>query len=220
LPQSWTDDPERCRKAGVPEKYIVAQTRHQHALEMIKGRGHKLPHSWIAGDDEMGKVPWFRRALRDLSESYLLAVPSNILICEVNNIAEKTYNDNKKNVDKFADNFISVSKWAKSIPSSQWKKIKVRQGHKGWLTVNLVVCDVRAKIDNEIGEVETLVVSRWRDDTNKPRCDYYLSYNKSAPVELEEYARVIKQAYRIEECFHRAKGECGLADYQVRNWRG
>jgi SRSO17 transposase len=86
--------------------------------------------------------------------------------------------------------------------------------------VNLVECDVRAKIDNEIGEVETLVVSRWRDDTNKPRCDYYLSYNKSAPVELEEYARVIKQAYRIEEYFHRAKCECGLADYQVRNWRG
>jgi hypothetical protein len=49
----------------------------------------------------------------------------------VNNIAAKTCNDNKKNVDKSADNFISVSKWAKSIPSSQWKKIKVRQGHKG-----------------------------------------------------------------------------------------
>jgi len=31
---------------------------------------------------------------------------------------------------------------------------------------------------------------------------------------------VIKQAYRIEESFHRAKGECGLADYQVRNWKG
>ncbi|MDR1925540.1 MAG: hypothetical protein LBQ66_14300, partial [Planctomycetaceae bacterium] len=77
------------------------------------------------------------------------------------------------------------------------------------------MCDVRAKIGDEIGEVETLVVSRWRDDTNKLRCDYYLSYNKSAPVELEEYARVIKQAYRIEECFHRAKGECGLSSSQL-----
>jgi len=34
------------------------------------------------------------------------------------------------------------------------------------------------------------------------------------------YARVIKQAYRIEESFRRAKSECGLAEYQVRNWRG
>ena len=29
-----------------------------------------------------------------------------------------------------------------------------------------------------------------------------------------------KDAYRVEECFHRGKGECGLSDYQVRNWRG
>ena len=32
--------------------------------------------------------------------------------------------------------------------------------------------------------------------------------------------RVIKQAYRMEESFRRAKSECGLADYQVRNWIG
>jgi hypothetical protein len=40
------------------------KTRHEQALEMIVGRGKKLPHKWIAGDDEMGKVPWFRRDLR------------------------------------------------------------------------------------------------------------------------------------------------------------
>ena len=37
------------------------------------------------------------------------------------------------------------------------------------------------------------------------------------PNDLHEYARVIKQTYRIEEGFHRAKGECVLGDYQVRN---
>ncbi|MCL2623211.1 MAG: hypothetical protein FWD31_06025 [Planctomycetaceae bacterium] len=40
------------------------------------------------------------------------------------------------------------------------------------------------------------------------------------PTDLHEYARVIKQAYRIEESFQRAKSECGLADYQVWNWMG
>ncbi len=33
-----------------------------------------------------------------------------------------------------------------------------------------------------------------------------------------ELARVSKAAHRIEECFKRAKGEAGLADYQVRTW--
>ena len=37
---------------------------------------------------------------------------------------------------------------------------------------------------------------------------------------LEEFARVFKAEHRIEECLQRAKGEAGLADYQVRTWEG
>ena len=41
---------------------------------------------------------------------------------------------------------------------------------------------------------------------------------RTADVSLSELARVATAAHRIEECFRRAKGEAGLADYQVRNW--
>src|SRR5260370_41184383 len=37
---------------------------------------------------------------------------------------------------------------------------------------------------------------------------------------VEEFARVFKAQQRIEECFRRAKGAAGLADYQVRTWEG
>ncbi len=37
---------------------------------------------------------------------------------------------------------------------------------------------------------------------------------------LQEFARVFKAEHRIEECLQRAKGEAGLADYQVRSWEG
>jgi len=208
LPKEWTDNPVRCQIAGVPEEYIVEKTRHEQSLEMLKGRGKKLPHEWVAGDDEMGRIPWFRKALRKMNEPYVLAVPANILICDL---------EGKIKTDDHT--FISVQKWIKLVPAECWKTIKVRQGHKGWLSVRLVTCRVLAMIEGEVGDEETLIVSRWRDETNKPRCDYYLSYNKER-ADLDEYARVIKSAYRIEECFHRGKGECGLGDYQVRNWRG
>lgn len=209
LPKEWTDDPGRCRIAGVPEEHIVEKTRHQQSLEILKGRGKTLPHSCVAGDAEMGRIPWFRKALRKMKESYMFAVPSNILICDLESIC----NNN-------TDIFVSVHKWMQSLPAERWKLVKVRQGHKGWLSVRLVTCRVLAKIEGEVGDEEILIVSRWRDETGKPRCDYYLSYNKDGIVSLDEYGRIIKSAYRIEECFRRGKSECGLSDYQVRNWRG
>ena len=53
----WIENKSRCNKVGIPQQHHVKKTRHQQALEMIHGRGKKLPHKWIAGDDEMGKVP-------------------------------------------------------------------------------------------------------------------------------------------------------------------
>jgi SRSO17 transposase len=77
LPKAWTKDKTRLDKAGVPQGYRGYRTRHQLALEMLAKNGAGLPHSWIAGDDEMGRPSWFRRRLAALGERYLLAVPSN-----------------------------------------------------------------------------------------------------------------------------------------------
>ena len=79
LPKEWTKDQARMKKAGVP-KGTKYRTRHKLALGMLDQHGAKLPHRWIAGDDEMGRPYWFRRDLQQLGEQYLLAVPSNTLI--------------------------------------------------------------------------------------------------------------------------------------------
>jgi hypothetical protein len=48
----------------------------------------------------------------------------------------------------------------------------------------------------------------------------YLLSNEVLASPLPEYARVFKAQHRVEECLQRAKGEAGLADYEVRTWRG
>ena len=75
LPQEWTKDRKRCRAAGVP-KTVMVQTRHAQALDMLDESGPLLPHSWIAGDDDMGRCGPSREALRVRGERYLLTVPS------------------------------------------------------------------------------------------------------------------------------------------------
>jgi SRSO17 transposase len=71
LPKDWTTDKPRCRKAGVP-KGTRYRTRHQLCLEMLDTNGDKLPHSWITGDDEMGRPYWFRRRLDGRGERYVI----------------------------------------------------------------------------------------------------------------------------------------------------
>jgi SRSO17 transposase len=51
LPKEWTQDKARREKAGVP-RWVRFRTRHQLCLEMLEQHRGKLPHSWIAGDDE------------------------------------------------------------------------------------------------------------------------------------------------------------------------
>jgi len=185
LPDAWIENQQswfsfgetRCNKAGIPKQHQVKKTRHQQALaeylglppaKRINGRGKKLPHKWIAGDDEMGKVPWFRRDLRDQNEPYMFAVPSNILICDLDAPDQYCGTCGKELERKF----VNVCVWMKNTPANKWKTTKVREGHKGWLTVKLTSCRVRAKIENEVGDEETLIVSQWREDNGKPRCDY------------------------------------------------
>jgi len=83
LPKEWTKDKARLDKAGVPTAYRAYRTRHQLALEMLEKNGASLPHRWIAGDDEMGRPSWLRRRLEALGEQYVLAVPANTSMRDV-----------------------------------------------------------------------------------------------------------------------------------------
>ena len=66
---------------------------------------------------------------------------------------------------------------------------------------------------------ETLVVFREEQADGTWKHDYLLS-NEVLTTTVEEWARVYKAQHRIEEMLHRAKGQAGLADYQVRTWEG
>jgi SRSO17 transposase len=66
---------------------------------------------------------------------------------------------------------------------------------------------------------EVLVVFRERQGDGSWKHDYLLS-NAPLGTPVAEFARVFKAQHRIEECLKRAKGEAGLADYQVRTWEG
>jgi SRSO17 transposase len=214
VPREWIGDRRRRKACGIP-KELRYQTRHELVLEMLKSKGHILPHAWIAGDDEMGRPAWFRRELNHLGERYLLAVPSNTTIRDLEAEAPPYNGQGRRPKQAFRQ----MHAWCQSLPPDAWTRREVRDAEKGPLVVEVVKRRVVAKIDRRVGDEETLVVIRTLEEGGEWKYDYYLS---NAPVTTSpgEFARVAKAEHRIEECLQRGKSETGLADYQVRTWLG
>lgn len=216
LPKEWAQDKARRKKCGVP-KEIRYRTRHELALEMLETHGRYLPHQWIAGDDEMGRSSRFRRDLRALDEQYLLDVPSNTNIRDLE--VEPPAYCGRGRFPK--QPFQRVDTWRDSLPKDAWVRINVRDGEKGPLVLEIVKRRVLARTERngrEAGE-ELLVITRSLDENNKMKYDYHLS-NTHPDTPLKKLARVVKAEHRIEDCLKRAKSEAGLSDYEVRTWAG
>src|SRR5262245_24870672 len=216
LPKEWAQDPKRRAQAGVP-KGVRFRTRHELALQLLDAHGHHLPHAWVSGDDAMGRCGWFRAQPRQRGEHYLWAVPPNTRGRALTAPAPPPASGRGRPP---AVPLARVDQWAAAQPAGAWQTVTVRDGEKGPLVVQGLRTLVQARSDGRVCDaVEWLVVFREQQGDGSWKHDYLWAH---APLTtpLEECARVFKAEHRIEECLQRAKGEAGLADYQVRTWVG
>jgi SRSO17 transposase len=215
LPREWTRKKKRMSKAGVPSG-VKFRTRHELALDMLDEHGTALPHAWVTGGDELGRCSWFRGALRARGERYLLAVPSNTSVRDLAGGPPAYAGRGRRPKARFG----RADRWAAGLPAGAWEAVEVRDAERGPLTVRVTRTPVQARADNRASAAaEVLVVFRERQADGSYKHDYLLS---DAPPDtpVAEFARVLKAHHRVEECLQRAKGEAGLADYQVRTWGG
>ena len=215
LPREWAKDKKRRQRAGVP-RWLRFRTRHELALEMLDERTALLPHAWVSGDDEMGRCGWFRQQLRSRRERYLLAVPSNTSIRDWTVLEPAVGEGGRQRTPPWQ----RVDRWCAGVPEAAWQTVEVRDSERGPVQVQAVWTLVQARCEGRVCDVaEVLVVFREQQGDGSLKHDYLLS-NAELGTPVAEFARVFKAQHRVEECLQRAKGEAGLADYEVRTWRG
>jgi SRSO17 transposase len=213
LPEDWADDEARREKCHVPSE-VKSQETWRIALDLLDRSLPGLAHGWIAGDDELGRAAEFRAALRRRRERYVLDVPCNTTVrdLEQRRPPRKVAGVGRKREVPFR----RADAWAASQPESRWERIAVRDGEKGPLVVDAMGVRVRTEEDRRVGPEERLVVIR---PVGELRIDYALS-NAGPEVPLAEVVRAQRQRHRIEEVFGAGKGEVGLDHYEVRSWVG
>jgi SRSO17 transposase len=80
LPESWTTDRGRCHASGVPDTVTFAP-KWQHALALLDAAlAAGVRRHVVLGDAAFGEVTAFREALTARGLSYVLRVPSNLVV--------------------------------------------------------------------------------------------------------------------------------------------
>ena len=214
LPEEWAADPARRQKCHVSDE-VGFLTKLDIAYEMLHSHGASLPHAWVLGDDELGRSGAFRTVLREEGERYLLDVPSNTLIRDLE--AGRPRRRKAGRGRKREQPFCTAAAWQAQQAPGRWQRFKVRDGEKGPLEVKALRVRVRTKDSGRVGPEETLLVSCTVED--QPKVSFSLT-NAAADVPLAELVRVKHQRQCVEQLFEEAKGETGLGHYEVRGWQG
>ena len=210
LPDSWATDKTRREKTYVAEA-VTYQPKWRIGLDLIR-RSQAIPHAWVTGDDEFGRAAEFREELREDGEHYVLDVPCNTLVRDLDERVRRRGRTGRRKPP-----FRRVDTWAARQPESRWQEIEVRAGEKGPLKVKALRARVQTRSAGRLGAEETLVVIRTQEE--QPQTWYTLS-DVAAAASTAQIVRAHAERHRVEETLQEAKGEVGLAHYEVRSWTG
>ena len=224
LPEAWADDPERCKKAGIPDEAQQHQTKPQLALDMIDELDNLgAQWDWIGGDGLYGHCYEFTVGLDERDLFYVLDVHKDELIYEEEPqiaVPPRTHAHGPSPTKRQADREpIRLDRNCAKLPEDSWELVKIRKGEKGWLKRKVHVATVWVwDGEEEQARRRTVVISKTLG--RKPKTKYSFSNGTLEDYTVQEYASFQAQRYWVERCFDDAKNELGLSDYQVRKWQG
>lgn len=215
VPRDWGRDKARRIKCRVP-RGLRFKTAPRLAVDMLEERAKTLPHRWVVADDEFGRGFMFRKELQRMGERYLLEIPCNRQIRDINAPPPPRIPGRRGRTAKAP--FTAARRWMAGLRGSDWEKIHIRDGTKA----PLVVWATRARVQTmDAGKHSK--TAQWllviRTDDKIPEYRYYFS-NAEEDVSLREMAHAASGRQWVEDCFQRAKGKVGLDHYEVRSWMG
>jgi hypothetical protein len=143
---------------------------------MLEEWGDQVPHGWVTGDDELGRHTLFRRELREQGERYVLGVPCNTTISDLEAPPPEYCGCGRRPKAPWQ----SVSAWRQSLGGQGWTHLTVRDGEKGPVEIEMVKRRVQTRIERKrTGPEEWLVVTR------RPLSDERVLEGKSSPDATE-----------------------------------
>jgi len=223
LPECWTEDDARCKKAGIPPTDREHKTKPQLALEMLKAdMAAGVQFGWVGGDGLYGHGYELSDAVDDLGLTFLFDVHSDQAIYleepEIEVPDKKPGRGRTPTRPRTEAQTTTVKIYQEGLRETAWQEVEVRETVKGVLTLDMHVRQVWVWDGNALqARRRTLVISRNKAENT---VKYSLSNADPSTTPLERFAYRQAQRYWVERSLQEAKSEIGMSDYQVRKWPG
>lgn len=226
LPESWAADRRRCREAGIPEQ-MVCRAKWQIALDLwAHAVANGVRFEWLTFDENYGSKTGLLFALDDRGQRYVAEVPCVFTGWLVEpQILRKEHHRKfgrprqfprlkvKSPSASYVRDLLRHSPILREVP---WERFHIKDTRKGPMVWEAKAARFHLKRNGLPTRPHWLIVARNLENPNEVK--YFVS-NAPEGTPLEVLLHVAFSRWHVERCFEDEKGQLGLSDFEVRNYR-
>lgn len=214
LPESWANDRERCREAGIPDE-VVYRPKWRIAIDQLESAmGNGVRFAWVTFDEDYGKVPEFWLELDRLGQRAIGEVPTNFH-CWATWPAYRSLQ--AAHASKRADN---VCRYSPVFREQEWQRVHIKDTTRGAMVWEIKAARVHL-VDTSTDPSRPTDRRYWLIVARNPSTTEYKYLVSNAPqkTSLDEMLRAGFARWHVEMWFERAKQETGLGSFEVRTYQ-
>jgi len=213
LPESWAEDRERCREAGIPEQ-VGYRRQWQIGLDLVREAiGHGVRFAWLTFDEEVGSVPAFWYGLDELGQRGVGEVRANFRAWAKKPTCRSLRGEH---ASRRVDNLVRHSP---AFTQQKWRTMKIKTTTRGPVTWRIKAARVHL-VTRDGHESQPTDRRYWLIAAKHPstgELKYFIS-NAPANASLESMLKAAFARWHIEKWFERAKQLAGFGAFEVRNY--
>src|SRR3974390_195599 len=226
LPEGWTSDRARLKRAGVPREYRATRTKPEIALaEIDRVIAAGVRFGCVLADAGYGLSAPFRQGLTARKLTWAVGIPRHLKVypADVQMIWPVAKRGRPRK--RYIPDILSMAA-EEMLADATWQNISWRTGTKGKLkarfaAVRVRVADgppqrIRDKGQQHLPGDEAWLIGEQRTSGEKK---FYLA-NLPAQTDLRTLAATIKARWVCEQAHQQMKEELGLDHFEGRSWQG
>lgn len=229
LPESWSDDRQRCRQSKIPDEVVyrpkseIALEQHQRAIN------NGIVFQWLTFDEWYGSKPAFLSELDRRKQNYVGEIPRNFRVwVQQPKVTDRPYRKGSRGRGRKTPRVVAATPKTQTVQEcfadsslfkdQPWEQWHVKDTQKGPKIVEVKHAIVYRQTETGLPSLphHLLVV---REVASRDTLKYFLS-NANSKTKVGALLKCAFSRWRVERCFEDDKSYIGLDAFEGRSYPG